>query len=200
MESIMTHTIGHCDRPWWKRPPTWFIAIAALALLMFAVVELDGSRPATPYSTFLDQLDADNVVSLTFQGTEISGRFKPPAGDTKSSSAAQGDTFRSRVPEFGDPALIPELRKHRVAIDVMPPSTWSWLLGRIPWPMLVILTVVLVAALSRVWRGGQVFPGSPRSAMPMPRMGMIGILTGLFQKESSTPKPTIPESDQPRKP
>jgi hypothetical protein len=23
----------HCDRPWWKRPPTWFIAIAVLALI-----------------------------------------------------------------------------------------------------------------------------------------------------------------------
>jgi hypothetical protein len=22
----------HCDRPWWKRPPAWFIAIALLAV------------------------------------------------------------------------------------------------------------------------------------------------------------------------
>ena len=31
-----------------------------------------------PYSTFLDQLEAGNVASVTFQGTEIDGRLKRP--------------------------------------------------------------------------------------------------------------------------
>ena len=30
----MTHAMEHCQRPWWKRPPVWFIAIAAVLLLI----------------------------------------------------------------------------------------------------------------------------------------------------------------------
>jgi hypothetical protein len=177
----MTHAIGHCDRPWWKRPPTWFIAIVALLLLIFAVVEIDGRAPAMPYGTFLDQLGAGNVASVTFQGTEISGRFKHPVGETKSGGAAQRDAFHSRIPDFGDPALIPELRKQRVVIDVATPSPWAWLLGRVPWPMLVILVVVLLAGVVRMVRGGRVGPGS--TAPGMPAHPMISLLSGLFAKQ-----------------
>ena len=193
----MTQAIAHCDRPWWKRPPTWFIAIAALLLLVFAVVEMDGRAPATPYGTFLDQLGAGNVASVTFQGTEINGRFKQPVGDATSSGAAQRDVFRSRIPDFGDPALIPELRKQRVVIDVTAPSPWTWLLGRVPWPMLAILAVMLVAAVSRMLRGGRAVPG-PGPAMPAHGMGMIGLLSGLFARERSGPAPAAQEGDQPK--
>ncbi len=37
----MTQAIAHCNRPWWKRPPTWFIVIGALLILVFAAVEMD---------------------------------------------------------------------------------------------------------------------------------------------------------------
>ncbi|KAB2919059.1 MAG: hypothetical protein F9K29_07515 [Hyphomicrobiaceae bacterium] len=150
-----------------------------LLLLIFAAVEMDGRTPATPYGVFLDQLAAGNVASVTFQGTDIRGRFKQPVGETTSSGAVQGDVFRSRVPDFGDPNLIPELRKQRVVIDVTAPSPWTWLLGRVPWPMLAIVAVMLVAALTRMLRGPAV-PGPAGPAMPAHGMGMIGLLSGLF--------------------
>jgi ATP-dependent Zn protease len=193
----MTQTIAHCDRPWWKRPPTWFIAIAALLLAIFVIVETYGRAPTTPYGEFLDQLAAGNVAGVTLQGTEINGRFKQPVGDTSSSGAAQRDVFRSRVPDFGDPTLIPELRKQKVAIDVLAPSAWTWLLGRVPWPMLAILAVVLVAAFTRMLRGGPVVPGSAGSAIPGHGMGPIGTLTGLFARERPGPGAARPERDQP---
>jgi hypothetical protein len=35
----------HCDRPWWKRPPVWFIAIVVLVLPGVAAIEQTGDEP-----------------------------------------------------------------------------------------------------------------------------------------------------------
>ena len=187
----MPHDMKHCDRPWWKRPPLWFIAIAAVLLLIAVAVEIEtaGKAPPMPYGGFLDQLEAGKVASVTFQGTEIHGRFKrPPDG-------AQRDTFSTRAPDFGDPALIPELRKQHVAIDVGAPSRWTSLLARIPWPMLAFLGVVLIAGLVRLARGAKAQPGA---AVSMPAHGMMGLVSGLFGKQPPAASPPTREGDEPK--
>ena len=194
----MTEIAVHCDRPWWKRPPTWFIAIAALLILIFAVVEMDGRAPVTPYGVFLDQLAAGNVASVTFQGTEINGRFKRPVAETGAGGAPARDVFHSRVPDFGDATLIAELRRQQVAIDVTAPSPWTWLLGRVPWPMVAILAVMLVAGLTRMLRGGPPVLGSAAAGIPAHGMGPIGLLTGLFGKERSGSGSVAQEGDSPK--
>jgi len=182
----MTPAMEHCHRPWWKRPPLWFIVIAAvLALVVGVVIEESGKRAPTPYGTFLDQLDAGNVASVTFQGMEIDGRFKQPLDSTPSSGAVQRDTFRSRVPDFGDPTLIPELRKQHVVINVTSTTSWTRLFAGLPWPMLLFIGVALIAGLVRLARGGKAQSGS---AMPMhPMQGMVGLVSGLFGKQNQTP-------------
>jgi ATP-dependent Zn protease len=187
----------HCHRPWWKRPPVWFIVIAAVLLLGVAVMEQTGKRPAMPYGAFLDQVEADNVESVTFHGTEISGHFKHPLDNLPSSGAAQRDSFRSRVPDFGDPTLIPELRKQHVVIDITSPSAWTWLLGRVPWPMLIFVGAILVAGLVRLMRGGKAPSGAVGPVMPM--HGMMGLVSGLFAKKDQTaPPPPTHNSDEPK--
>ncbi|MDA8255637.1 MAG: ATP-dependent metallopeptidase FtsH/Yme1/Tma family protein [Betaproteobacteria bacterium] len=109
--------------------------IAAVLLIVLLVIEQADQPGLTPYSAFLDQLDAGNVASVTFQGTEIGGRYKHPSGSALPSGTNAGrDTFRSRVPDFGDPMLIPELRKQHIVINVSSPSQWSSLLTHLPWP------------------------------------------------------------------
>ncbi len=136
MADVVQH---HCTRPWWLRPPVWFIGIAAALLAVFAMTEIAGRPAAAPYGAFLDQLDAGNVASVTFQGTEIDGRFKQPLNEAASNGTARADTFRSRVPDFGDPTLIPELRKQHVAIDVTTSTSWTRLFGALPLPMLLFI-------------------------------------------------------------
>ena len=179
----MTQAMEHCQRPWWKRPPVWFIAIAAVLLIIVVGTQIEtaGKAAPTPYSAFLDQLEAGNVASVTFQGTEIQGRFKRPA------DSAQRDIFSTRVPDFGDPALIPELRKQHVAINVSAPSPWASVIARVPWPMLVFLGVVLIAGLVRLARGGRAHSGS---GVPMhPMHGMVGLVSGLFAKPHQVERP-----------
>jgi ATP-dependent Zn protease len=183
----------HHTRPWWMRPPVWVIGIAAVALIVFLIIERVGGPPATPYSTFLDQLDAGNVASVTFQGTEIIGRFKHPLNASTSNGTKPDDTFRSRVPDFGDPSLIPELRKQHVPIDVTLSSQWTSWLGRLPWPMVIILGAVLIAALVRLVRGGK-GTVSPLSMHPMG--GMVGLISGLFGKQQQAESPPTPNSDE----
>jgi ATP-dependent Zn protease len=180
----------HCTRPWYMRPPIWFIGIAVVALIIFSIYETAGGPAATPYSAFLDQLDAGNVASVTFKGTEIDGHFKHPLSVAAANGAAQVDSFRSRVPDFGDSSLISELRKQHVVIDVSSSSSWTRLLAGIPLPMLLFLGFIVVAGIIRFMRGGKVQSGS---AMPMhPMQGMIGLISGLFGKQSQpagTPPP-----------
>ena len=75
----MPHAMEQCHRPWWKRPPFLFLVIAAvMVLLIVDIPERGGKSAPTPYSAFLDQLEAGNVASVTFQGTEIHGRYRHP--------------------------------------------------------------------------------------------------------------------------
>lgn len=174
------------DRPWWKRRVLWAIVLATvLVLIVVAVIEQTGRPTATPYGAFLDQLDAGNVASVSFRGTEIDGRFKQPLNDAASNGAAQKNTFRTRLPDFGDPALIPELRRQHVAIDVISSTSWVRLLAGVPLPMLFFIGVILVAGLMRLLRGGKTQTGS---AMPMhPMQGMISLVSGLFAKQEQVP-------------
>ncbi len=174
----------HLDGPWWSRIPRvwWVIAIAAvLVMIGVAIIEKVGAPSPMPYSTFLDQLEAGNVASIAFQGTQIDGRFKHPLDSAIPTGTAQHDSFRSHVPDFGDPALISELRKQSVKIDVGVPSQWASLFARLPWPMRLFIGAGLIAGLVRLVRGGKPDAGSSKSGQPM--QGMIGLVSGMFGKQ-----------------
>jgi len=177
----MTHAMEHCQRPWWKRPPVWLIGIAVVGALLFVVMKEAGRPAPMPYGAFLDQLEAGNVASATFDGTQIDGRLKHALNGGLPTGTAQRDSYRSRVPDFGDPALIPELRRQHVAIDVASPSQWTSLFSHLPWPLLAFLGVALIAAAVRIVRGPKAGSGSAMSMRP--GGGIIGLVSGLFGKK-----------------
>ncbi|MBV9119748.1 MAG: ATP-dependent zinc metalloprotease FtsH, partial [Chloroflexi bacterium] len=147
--------------------------LVALAILVWNIVTLVNSHPGEPvlkipYSTFVDQLNAQNVAGVSFQGTDVTGQFKraitypspnasasasatPPAAATPGASLfgvasssqkpQTSDKFDSRLPDFGDPALLPELKRQNVTINVSPengPSIWVVLLENlVPWLLLI---------------------------------------------------------------
>ena len=192
----MTHAMQHCQRPWWKRPPVW-LAVAVVFVILAVVIEQAETRTAAPriaYGAFLDQIEAGNVASVTLQGTEIIGRFKDPAASSSATSPAQSSSFRSRVPDFGDPALIPALHQRHVLIDVTTPSAWTWLLGRVPWPMLIFVAVMLIAGLVRLARGKKAEMSS--AAATLPAHGLIGLVSGLFAKRQPGKNPAVRDGDQ----
>lgn len=166
----------------------WFIAIAVVLVLLVAVVVVVKTKETTPmpYSAFLDQLDADNIASVTFQGTEIEGHFKHPVDGGIQTGTAQRDTFRTQVPDVGDPTLVPTLHKQHVVINVSTQSSWVWLRS-VPWPILFFIGAAIVIGLLRLIRGGKAQSGS---AMPMhPMQGMVKLLSGLFGKQQQGENP-----------
>ncbi len=171
---------------WWRTSKVWwFIAIVAVLILITGIVLVKGGKtgpmPYVPYSTFFDQLEAGNIASVTFQGTEINGEFKTPLDSIHSGA------FSSRVPDFGDSTLIQELRKQQVVIDVSSPSQWLSLFSRLPWPMLFFLGVALVAGLAALLRRGKKQSGAIAS---MPMHGMMGLAMSLFAKQQQGASPT----------
>jgi ATP-dependent Zn protease len=182
---------------WWRGTKIWWFAGLAVILTMLAIVVVEkAAKPAmTPYSAFFDQLEAGNIASVTIQGTDINGTFKHPMNATPASAAEPRDSFRSRVPDFGDPGLVPELRKQHVVIDVESPSQWTRLLAGLPWPMLLFVGAALIAGLVRVLRGGKPQAGSAVSTSPM--QGMIGLVSGLFGKKQQAENP--PDGGEPKR-
>ena len=136
-----TDRMEHASRPWWRSCGVWWFGLIAvmgvLAIAMIVMVEA-GKLPWTPYSQFLDQLEADNVASVTFRGTEMDVRLRHPLARESLAASGQPNTIISRVPDIGDPMLVAELRRQHVVIDVYAPSVWTSLVARVPWAMVPI--------------------------------------------------------------
>ena len=141
-----------------------------------------------PYGAFLDQLEVGNIASVTFRGTQVDGSLKHALGDAASNGAAQRNTFRSHVPDFGDPTLLTELRRQRVAIDVTSSSSWTRLFAGLPLPMLLFIGVALIAGLIRYLRGGKAQSGPAMPAHPM--QGMIGTRVGSIWEATASRRAT----------
>jgi hypothetical protein len=174
----------------------WFIVIAAALLLVVVVIQQTDQQATMPYSVLLDQIEAGNVASISFQGTEITGRFKRPVDGKLPTGTARRDSFRTRVPDIGDSGLIPELHRQHVVIDVTSPSAWTSLLGRVPWPILILVAAMLVAGFVRLLRGGKAQPGSVASTLPA--HGMMGLVLGLFAKQHPGESSPRHDSDEPK--
>lgn len=185
----------HCTRAWYMRPPVWVLGIVLVALAVFGVVEMSKGPAALSYGEFFDQLDADNIASVTFAGTQIDGVFKHPVAKAAAKAGTPQTNFRSQAPEFGDPALLPELRKQHVSIDVVSSSGWLSWLGRLPWPLVLMVAALLIAGLVKLARGGKTSEG-----LAVPTHPMMGLITGLFGKKKQDTGHTAGERVPPAAP
>ena len=143
----------------------WWI-LAAFLLVWNLLTLLPRGQPEVtiPYTTFLEQVHANNVASIHVDGAQITGQFVhpirwPPASGTAPAPAsgagapptpvAYASFVTQAPPAVGDPALLPSLEAGRVQVTVAPP----------PNPLLsLLLTGVLPALLFvgvLVWMGRQ---------------------------------------------
>jgi cell division protease FtsH len=111
--------------PKWTRFLPWILLIAFFVVAWFLPSLLGrGGTPSTEtvsYTTFVEQVNANNVQSVTINGYTITGVFKSPVpsadGTTKSTQ------FTTTVPQFGNNDVIALLQEHNVAITVQPSSS-----------------------------------------------------------------------------
>jgi cell division protease FtsH len=132
------------QRPWWRNPILWLLV--ALLLTGGLIVGLLGSVQQASrhvgYSTFVQQISADNVRSVTITGYDVTGSFKSPIRSADGKRTITN--FATTMPEFGDPELLARLGQHDVAFDVQPANAWG-----VVWIFLGLAGLVVLVLLGR---------------------------------------------------
>ena len=140
-------------------PRFWWILLIGL-MIWNGITYLSLASPEVeiPYSTFIDQVKAGNVSTVTITGNEITGGFIKPFNWTPATSNSSSTTSAQSYSEFvtlfpdsvGDPNLLRLLEQNHIEIQVQNVST--------PW-YITLLTdglPLLLLILVTVWMGRQV--------------------------------------------
>ena len=133
------------QRSWWRHPLLWFLLalfIVFWVLPTFNLSPFSTSQPsaAISYSAFVEQVTANNVVSVTISDYSVSGVSKGPV--TSADGATHSTHFTTTVPQFGNDTLIPLLQEHHVAITVQSSGA-----GGFTFWLNVIMTIVPIILL-----------------------------------------------------
>ena len=132
--------------------PRWTTLLPWLVLAMFALIWLlpsilSSGNETVSYTTFVSQVNANNVQSVTITDYTVTGVFKSPV--LSSDGSTKSTQFTTAVPQFGNSDLIALLQQHQVAIDVQSSSSASFWLNIVFVVGPIILMVVLFWWLSR---------------------------------------------------
>ncbi|HSG88672.1 MAG TPA: ATP-dependent zinc metalloprotease FtsH [Pseudomonadales bacterium] len=128
----------------------WLI-IAAVLLTVFNNFNPQPGAQEFSYSQFVEQVQRDQVTSVTIDGLVITGQLR------------SGDPFETVRPQLEDPKLIDDLIAHDVSIQGKRPeqqSIWAQLLIA-SFPILVIIAVFMF--FMRQMQGGAGGRGGPMS-------------------------------------
>lgn len=126
-----------------------FFWILIAALFGFWLISsqggLWGGPPQIDYSTFRQQIKADNVEKVTIRGEEIEGTLKQKTRlNTAENDTAQYESFITYLPSFGDDELMGMLEENNVQIRTLPQSDFNWwtvLIWGIPLFFLIMIGV-----------------------------------------------------------
>ncbi len=140
-------------RPKWKNLLPWLVLLAFLVLAWFlpSLLGQNGTQGSetVSYTTFIEQVNANNVQSVIITDYTVTGVFKSPVpsadGTTKST------LFTTTVPQFGNNDLIALLQEHHVEIAVQPSSGGgaSFWLNLLIFVGPILLMILLLWWLSR---------------------------------------------------
>jgi cell division protease FtsH len=158
----------------------WALILAALLAWNFYNLRSGQHiRAEIPYSTFIEQVNSDNVKKVNIDGDKINGSFiksvlwpAQPANTGGTASKPNGKTnksetkpkqyseFRTVFPqEIGDPMLMSLLQKHGVTVEAKSSSA-NWLItALLSWAPLVLLFIFFI------WMGSRVAGGSGSSVL-----------------------------------
>jgi cell division protease FtsH len=108
-------------RPFWRSRGFWIYVVALLVLnYLFSTFITSGpTRITVPYTTFVEQVTAGNVKSITAQSNSIQGEFKRPV----TSGSQSGTLFQTERPVFAQDNLGTLLQEQNVPITATAPGS-----------------------------------------------------------------------------
>jgi cell division protease FtsH len=149
----------------------FWLTLGVLLLINYLVVDVimapqQPTQVTLPYSTFLQQVESGNVVSITSQGDSISGETRKPVTEpgTKTSSTH----FVTERPTFAGNDLVPLLEQHHVTFAAKPVNTgsvWTQLLLTFGPALLLIVGLVYLTRRTSVGAGGLFGFGQSRARL-----------------------------------
>ncbi|MDD3450405.1 MAG: ATP-dependent zinc metalloprotease FtsH [Gammaproteobacteria bacterium] len=144
------------------QPLQRWLVLGALALFVAMLLLSTPREPATPeaeiaYTRFKSLVVNEQVQAVDLRGPVVRGRLRNPIMDDRSGRPAEA--FRTRVPDLGDPDLMPLLEEHGVDVRALPPETGEggWgpaLIATLPWLLLIGFYIWFLRRTYRNLAGG----------------------------------------------
>jgi cell division protease FtsH len=136
------------DMQWKKTSRTLaFWAVIILLSVLFIQLYYGGKDEVVDidYSEFIKQVDAGNVLKVTFIEKNVHGEFKEPFSKVVQNKRASYKKFKTYIP-FDDPDLVTKLRDANIEISAEPVSiNWSSiLLSTLPWLLLILFWLFML--------------------------------------------------------
>ena len=120
-------------KQYWDSGTRWLIIslvsalISFVGLLGYEIVQVHaansgaGQSTMVTYSDFVNQVNANNVASVTIQTGTVAGAFKTPI-DYPANSTTKVWQFQTYEPDGADVSLVPLLQQHDVMVVSKPAS------------------------------------------------------------------------------
>ena len=144
------------------QPLQRWLVLGALALFLAMLLLSTPREPAAPeaeiaYTRFKSLVVNEQVQEVDLRGPVVRGRLRNPIMDDRSGRPAEA--FRTRVPDLGDPDLMPLLEEHGVDVRALPPETGEggWgpaLIATLPWLLLIGFYIWFLRRTYRNLAGG----------------------------------------------
>ncbi len=138
--------------------PLLLIGVIVLGALLFGGQERPSSARAYPvaYSEFKSLVAKSEVLEVALDGDQVRGVLKRPL--PIGPEGIRAEHFTTRVPSFGDPALLPALEAEGVKLTIGTDGAgdgWSRvLLGLLPWLLFLAIYIWLWRGMARNIGGG----------------------------------------------
>ena len=160
-----------------NRYPDWLrYVIIALAIgffyygLFIDPTSTQGPINKIPYSEFKTLLHEGRVIEVVLRGEEIVGSLKTsmPPGPKQE----LGNSFRTRLPDFGDETLIPALEAQKVQFSIEEQRGrgmgMTLLMSLLPWVILITFFYFIYQRTSKTLGGGLGGPGELKRFLESP--------------------------------
>ena len=107
--------------PFWRNRGFWIYLVVLLLLnYVISIVFTGGpSRMTVSYTTFIEQVNSNNVKDITAQSNSIQGDFKASV----TYGSASGTLFQTERPVFAQDNLEALLQQHNVTVAATPPGS-----------------------------------------------------------------------------
>ncbi len=145
--------------------PRWRMALALLLPLLFLLLwsqfgNLNGPKEhIVNYSQFTEQLNLNNIHSVTIRNSQITGEFRreisiKSAGEKEERAIKYFQTF---LPSFQGENILTMLTEKGVIINIEPPERmspfWQFVVGLLPWILIIGIWVLIMRNAQRLQGG-----------------------------------------------